>query len=243
MTMLEENPFGGGNLNDKSKIELERNGVEFSWSNSSYSLTHQKSIVIDSKELFLLNQNLTTSAFERNREFNVLNTDPEDVIEAKEIFTKDWNRESFYLSGKSNLIVSPLNSREVITDLIRNAEEKIVIEMEVMADNKIIDLLIEKSKEVDVRIILPPKEEISSNKLAVEKFKQNGMQIKRLKNPYIHSKLILVDNEKAYVGSINMSSQSMDENREMGIILTEAQSIVTLYSIFEKDWQSSTKID
>lgn len=31
---------------------------------------------------------------------------------------------------------------------------------------------------------------------------------------------ILVDNKKAYVGSVNLSSQSMDQNRELGIIIS-----------------------
>lgn len=243
MAMLEEHPFGGGNLNPKSKAELERNGVEVSWSSSSYALTHQKSIVIDGKELFLLNQNLTASAFSKNREYDVITTDPEDVSEVKEIFRKDWSRENFYLSGKSNLIVSPLNSRQTISDLINNAKEKIVVEMEVLADKNIIDLLTEKSKSVEVRIIIPPKEDISSNKKAIEKFEKNGVQFRVLKNPYPHAKLILIDNEKAYVGSVNLSTQSMDENRELGIILTEPQSIVTLYSTFEKDWVNALPIN
>lgn len=241
--MAEEHPFGGGHQNSKSKTELEQNGVEFEWTSSSYSLTHEKSIIIDGKELFVLNQNLTASSFSKNREYDVLVSDKKDIEEATDIFNKDWERLSYSPTGNSNLIASPVNSRKAITDLIESAKEKIVVEVEVLEDKSIVDLLLQKSKSLDVRIIVPPEKEISSNKKAIAEFKNSTAQIRELKNPYPHAKLILVDNQKAYVGSINLSKQSMDENRELGIILTEPNSIVTLYSTFEKDWATALPIN
>jgi phosphatidylserine/phosphatidylglycerophosphate/cardiolipin synthase-like enzyme len=55
----------------------------------------------------------------------------------------------------------------------------------------------------------------------------------------MHAKMILSDDTKAYIGSINFSAQSMDENRELGIILTQADSIQKLTTTFETDWESA----
>lgn len=239
MAMLEEHPFGGGNLNPKTKLELEKNGVEVSWTSSSYSLTHEKSIVIDGKELFILNQNLTTSAFSKNREYDVLDTEPQDVLAVKQIFEKDWSRDNFYLSSDSNLIVSPLNSRQVLFDLIKNSNSKLDIEIEEIEDPEIVGLIAEKSKKEEVRVIIPTLKQLAANKKAAEIIKTAGGTVKFLSSPYPHAKLILSDDSKAYVGSVNLSKQSMDENRELGIILTEPNSIVTLYSTFEKDWSKA----
>lgn len=70
--MLEEHTFGGAGLNKKSRKVLDEGGVEVAWSNPSYALTHQKTIIIDDNQVFILNQNLTASAFDKNREFNII---------------------------------------------------------------------------------------------------------------------------------------------------------------------------
>ena len=84
--MLEKHPFGGSNLNNKSEKTLKESGVAVKWTNPKYSLTHQKSVVIDGAVALILNQNLTASAFTKNREFNIIDTNPEDVAEIRNIF-------------------------------------------------------------------------------------------------------------------------------------------------------------
>src|SRR6266852_5718030 len=56
--LLEEHPFGGGKINDKTKSELISRGISVSWTNPNFSLTHEKAIVIDASEGFILSQNL-----------------------------------------------------------------------------------------------------------------------------------------------------------------------------------------
>ena len=53
---------------------LWRSWITFEWTNSTFSLTHEKSIVIDKNKAFILNQNLTASSFSKNREYDVLDT-------------------------------------------------------------------------------------------------------------------------------------------------------------------------
>ncbi len=57
------------------------------------------------------------------------------------------------------------------------------------------------------------------------------------KKPYVHAKMILVDDTYLIVSSINMSANSMDENREIGIILIDAGIIEKFRGQFEKDWK------
>ena len=52
--------------------------------------------------------------------------------------------------------------------------------------------------------------------------------------------MILSDDDKAYVGSINFSTQSMDQNRELGIILTQPDDLQILKTTFENDWNRAT---
>ncbi|MCL6096727.1 MAG: phospholipase D-like domain-containing protein [Patescibacteria group bacterium] len=233
--MLEQHPFGGGNLNNSSKKTLEENGVSVEWTNSAFSLTHEKSIVIDQNEAFILNQNLTASAFSKNREYDVLDTDFQDVSQIREMFIDDWERKSFTPST-SHLIVSPTNSRPALRALIESGTKTVDLEVEIIEDSQIASLLSEKAKHTRVRLLIPAFSQIQSNAKAAKELANAGVLVKTLSAPYIHAKLILVDNQKAYVGSVNLSTQSMDQNRELGIILSQKEASETLSSTFEEDW-------
>jgi cardiolipin synthase A/B len=236
--MLEQHPFGGNGLNNKTKQELESAGVSIEWASSKFSLTHEKAIVIDNNKAFVLNQNLTAASFTKNREYNVIDTNPEDVSQIRQMFIADWQRTNFNPSS-SHLIESPDTSRSVLIALIKQAKQTIDIEMEVIEDNEMITLLSEKAKNTTIRILAPPPSQITSNKKSLAKLQQAGITVKTLSSPYIHSKLILVDDTKAYVGSINLSSQSMDNNRELGIILSGSDNIGILSSTFLQDFENA----
>lgn len=240
--MLEQHPFGGGSLNNKSEKELVDHNISFEWSNSAFTLTHEKSIVIDGSIAFILNQNLTASAFTKNREYDVLDTNPEDVKEIRNIFIDDWERKTFTPSN-THLIVSPINSRSALKTLINSATKTIDVEVEDIVDDQIESILSQKTKSTQVRLLIPTLSQIKSNEKAIKKLKQSGVLVKILSSPYIHAKLILIDDQKAYVGSVNLSTQSMDENRELGIILSENDSINLLDSTFESDWSKGTEVN
>jgi phosphatidylserine/phosphatidylglycerophosphate/cardiolipin synthase-like enzyme len=54
--------------------------------------------------------------------------------------------------------------------------------------------------------------------------------------------MILVDRSKAYVGSVNLTSASIDENRELGIILSQGDVVNRLYEVFRGDWEKGLDI-
>ncbi len=234
--MLEEHPFGGGNLNPKTKTTLEKAGISVEWTSSSFALTHEKSIVIDDSEAFILNQNLTASAFNKNREYDIIDDNPQDVAEIETIFTSDWKREATNLANSTDLIISPDNSRSALTSLLQSATKSIDIEMEEIQDKDILSLLETKAKTEEIEVIIPDFSQLSANKSSAELLEKSGVLVKTLSSPYIHAKLVLVDGIKAYVGSVNFSSQSMDKNRELGILILQSDVVDSLVSDFESDW-------
>jgi phosphatidylserine/phosphatidylglycerophosphate/cardiolipin synthase-like enzyme len=54
-------------------------------------------------------------------------------------------------------------------------------------------------------------------------------------NPYIHAKMVLADGERGFVGSQNFTQTSLDENREIGIVLSEPALLKRLDATFERD--------
>lgn len=57
------------------------------------------------------------------------------------------------------------------------------------------------------------------------------------KKPYVHAKMILIDDTYLILSSINMSANSMDANREIGIILIDSFLLKEFKSQFERDWK------
>lgn len=240
MVMMEQHPFGGSGLNPKTKKELDADGIQTNWSNSSFALTHAKFIVVDQALAFILSQNLTASAFSKNREYDILDTNSVDVTEIRNIFISDWDRKSFSPPQDTNVIESPDNSRAALTTLVTNTTQKIDAETEDINDTRFINILSEKAQSEKVRLLVPTLSQLAANGPALQKLQQAGVEVRTISSPYMHAKMIIADDKKAYVGSINFSSQSMDENRELGIIITQDDILQTLSTTFEEDWNKGT---
>lgn len=54
-------------------------------------------------------------------------------------------------------------------------------------------------------------------------------------NPYPHAKMMLIDDRYLLLSSINYSSNSMDHNREIGVIITNRDAIEYFKTRFIQD--------
>jgi phosphatidylserine/phosphatidylglycerophosphate/cardiolipin synthase-like enzyme len=59
----------------------------------------------------------------------------------------------------------------------------------------------------------------------------------------LHAKVLLADKSRAVVGSINLTSSSLDERRELAIQLSDPDVIDRLVTVVHHDWQSSHPLD
>jgi len=57
------------------------------------------------------------------------------------------------------------------------------------------------------------------------------------KKPTMHAKAMIVDGDTAYVGSINFTKNSIERNREIGLIFTDSVAI----NFLEKNFLSDAK--
>ena len=89
-------------------------------------------------------------------------------------------------------------------------------------------------------MILPaPSGGSDSNSQGIGTIKQGGVQVKEDPRLSIHTKIIVVDGQKAFVGSENISTPSLDQNRELGIIVSDSGVLQTLQQTFQQDWGDS----
>jgi phosphatidylserine/phosphatidylglycerophosphate/cardiolipin synthase-like enzyme len=105
---------------------------------------HSKIILIDDRYA-IQTSNLTQSAF-KNREYFVFGDDPVIRESLHTIFLQD--REGKPIDPAMihpNLLVCPINCREVLESMIAQAQDSIVIQTQYIVDDRILDLLKKQS--------------------------------------------------------------------------------------------------
>lgn len=66
-----------------------------------------------------------------------------------------------------------------------------------------------------VQMVLPDLKKVSSNSNEIEFLKQHQIPYVLVDKPEIHAKSLFIDGQYLYIGSVNYSPSSMDENREI----------------------------
>lgn len=235
--LLEEDPFGGGGGEEEVFARLAANGVDVRWSNPAFRFAHVKTIVVDDRVALIMNQNLTRSAYDRNREFGVVTTRPAEVAEAAALFAADWARGAEPPPGP--LVVSPTDSREELLALIEGAATTLDVYAEVVRDEEMIDaLLAAEERGVATRLLMSgrPGDDDAEER---GELAAGGVAVRLLNVPYIHAKIFLVDGARVFVGSQNMTATSLDQNREIGIVVAERAALARVGAAFAADWAAA----
>jgi cardiolipin synthase A/B len=237
--LLEQHPFGEGQGNQAAYTRLDRGGVSVRWTGPRFKLTHEKAAVVDGREALILTLNLTASAFSRNREYGAIDRTPGDVAEVASLFSADWNRTA-YAPVRPDLVVSPENSRIKLLALIAQASRQLDLESEEVRDAGLEQALIAAAKRgAGVRVVLSPAQSgPDGNAKGVQRLQAGGVKVHFMHKPYVHAKIFVADGQTAFVGSENISSQSLDGNRELGLFLNQPAGVARIESTFEQDWSA-----
>jgi len=70
-----------------------------------------------------------------------------------------------------------------------------------------------------------------------------GAKIHKLKHLKLHAKMLLADEARAIVGSINLAPGSFDSRRELAIEVADADVIERLTKTARHDWEHSHPLD
>jgi HKD family nuclease len=233
--ILDEHPFGMFGDQQEARDRLEQGGVEVMWGASQFQFTHAKYIVVDSRVAVIMNQNLTRSAFNGNREFGVVTTEADPVEQAQAVFNHDWDgTSSDGVTGP--LIISPETSRSRITALMNSAGTSIDFYAEVIRDEGIIATLrAAVQRGVHVRLIVNSSVDPADLEALLE-LSTDGVEVRMMETIYIHAKTLIVDGEAALIGSQNYTMTSLDRNREVGMVVDDSALVARVVAVYERDW-------
>ncbi|KAB2637966.1 MAG: hypothetical protein DVB30_06790, partial [Verrucomicrobia bacterium] len=88
--MLNPSRFTGEHDNDEA-FELFKNAkVNVKETNPKYPITHEKSMVVDGKQAFIMSLNWAPKYFGLTRDYGLVTNDPEEVSEVAGCFEADW---------------------------------------------------------------------------------------------------------------------------------------------------------
>ncbi|MDB5097004.1 MAG: hypothetical protein JWM80_1425 [Cyanobacteria bacterium RYN_339] len=238
------NPNGGGlNTNKITAAALQARGVTVAFTNPAFAFTHAKSMLVDGTTAYVLTYNLTKAATEDNREFGVVCRDPSNVTELKKIFEADWARVP-YRALNPDVVVSPENARWRIFGLMEAAQRELWVGVESLTDPEAVALLEAKHRAgVDVRVLVGGVKKMTSNLPPARELIAAGVPVRSQARPYLHAKYAISDGQAAYVGSINLSTNSLDENRELGLIVGDATVLGRLHETFAGDWNTAQPVN
>lgn len=199
------------------------------WTN----FVHAKTLILDKKKVIISTANFTYPSLWRNREYRFITSHTWVLTSLENIFAKDllWE-EIFDVDIHPRLLICPIDCREKIVDYIENAQQSIQIEAQYIEDPEIIRLLEEQiSQGLRVELIVGAYQE----KWLLDAF---GTGAKVLEDPYIHAKNILIDGKTLLMWSMNLSTNALDNNREIGIIIDDEKVIKKFHGQFIRDWKA-----
>ncbi len=233
--ILEKNVYGATTINKKTFTTLQKNGITVTWADpKQFVFTHAKWMIIDN-EFVIGTANFTHSAFVTNREFLLSGTEKTTSETLEKIFLADEKYEPISISH-SDLVIAPLDARNKLETLIKQAKKTIHIYAEVFGDPSIEQLLKKRAADwIKIFIVITDPKKISQNSKIIEEFQQNHISIFAPKKPVMHAKVLIIDTKIAYIGSINFTTNSIERNREIWILTKNSAIISSILDIHTKD--------
>jgi len=221
---------------------LTSGGVNWKFAPALYTYSHAKYVIADKTQVVIMSMNWNYDAFVSERNYGIVDRDPEDIADVQAIFEQDWAMANGQMYEPANLtctrlIVSPTNSKARLIEHIASAKTTLDVEVMYVSETSIRDAIIAaKNRGVSVRVIVN-----ESTDPAVASFKAVGIPVKTPGSFYLHAKLITADSV-AFVGSENMSFTSLTKNREVGALVFEPTAFAPIKQQFDADWNSSTPV-
>lgn len=214
---------GGTKTLRKLEMQLLEAGVTVSRTADDLVRYHAKMMVIDQRILHVYGFNFTALDIAKSRSFGIITKNPKLVREAMKLFEADFERQT-YVPAYDRFVVSPENSRDRLTSFIKGARKELLIYDPQLTDDAMLQLIVRKM-ESGVRVKIIGKVEA--------KWKLDGHKIPGRR---LHTRAIIRDGNRAFVGSQSLRRQELEKRREVGIIATDESVVKQMRDIFKSDW-------
>jgi len=227
------------------------------WANKAFEATHQKTFIVDGTQAAILSLNLVTVDYPDTRDFAMVENDPVDIAAIETTFSHDYaaGTTAAGVSGASDfsyspgagddLIWSPTTADADMLSIINGAQSTLLIENEELSSSAsdIVNALVNACQTRDVQVHFVSNID-SSYTAQFNQLTAAGCKVYLYVGTgtlfYVHAKAAVADyglgTQNAYMGSINYSSASMTQNRELGAFISDPVSVQLLYNTMAGDY-------
>ncbi|MBJ8343724.1 phosphatidylserine/phosphatidylglycerophosphate/cardiolipin synthase family protein [Antrihabitans sp. YC2-6] len=247
--MLNPKRSGGDRANDETFDAFETAGVPVQWCSPKFYVTHEKSIVVDGVRALVATFNLCTKYFTATRDYGVVTEDPRHIEQVVEVFDADWEHKDWTPSAYEGLLWSNSNSRLHMARFIDSAQHRLDVQHPKYVDAVILErLLAAADRGVHVHVLCGGAHGISEWDMldtfaSLRTLRRFGVKVHKQKNLRVHAKVLIADNTRALVGSMNIDRSAFDLRRELGIETGDLAIVQRLKGVFDTDWDLSHHYD
>ncbi|HEY1690317.1 MAG TPA: phospholipase D-like domain-containing protein [Solirubrobacteraceae bacterium] len=253
--------FGAQAGNREALVYLRSHRVAARYGPPRFALTHQKSLEVDGKAALIMTFNLTPRYYAIDRDFAVLDRRRADVAAIARVFRRDWREagddpkpddlgtgptgggspgpddlDASPTSDGDSLLWSPGATPRLLM-LIADARRTLQVESEELSDGAVVAALCE-AEQRGVRVQATVAYD-ASPQTALARLHSCGVAVRSYPpgaRLYIHAKAIVADGAIAFVGSQNLSAQSLYFDRELGIVFSARPLVQALSATLARDF-------
>jgi cardiolipin synthase A/B len=215
-------------------------GVQVFWSSRRYTVTHQKTAVIDGSTAVVMSLNFTAQYYATSRDVAVVDRDRHDVAAIERVFDADIRGSPTVTPAADDLVWSPRQSAADLVALVEGARRSIDLESEELSSEPVVAAVAEAARRgVSVRLAMTYQSDWAAN---FNRLSAAGVRVSVMRGEtplYIHAKLLIVDagtpHGRAFVGSENLSDTSLLHDRELGVVLVTSSLVSRLGALVDRD--------
>ena len=225
---------------------LQENKCAVHWSNPAYTFTHQKTITVDQATSAIMTLNLTPEYYATSRDFAVITNNAADVAAIETTFNADFTNAKITPPRGENLVWSPTNSLSSLLALINGATKSLLLAQQEFEESQLASAL-ESALKRGVAVTLVQENLDNAYNSTLTALKSAGAKIAVYTSStgyYIHAKTVLADygaaQAKIFVGSENFTTNSLQDNRELGLIFSDTACMDGVNTALTADFKNGT---
>ncbi|GAA1906094.1 putative Ig domain-containing protein [Streptantibioticus ferralitis] len=229
-------------VNGAAYSALSAGGVGVTYSSSAYVYTHQKTITVDGAKSYISTGNFDTTYYSTSRDYGVFDSDSNDVAAIENVFNADYAKTSVTPTDGDDLVWSPTDSQSHLLSLVNGAQHSLDVEQEEFGDPALVNAIVaDAQRGVAVRVVA--ENQSSKYNTQLNQVTAAGGKVTTYTSStgfFVHAKAIVADygtsTAKVFAGSENFSDNSLNHNRELGLIINDPSVLSGIESTFNSDF-------
>lgn len=262
MKLKKEIMAAGGTFIPFNKLELCADSSKPCYLHGKLVIADQKIALISTgnfNDTNLCDLTATTPPERCNRDFSIVTKDSDVLSTLNEIVERDVKGIHYEVKDvvtahhvEEKLTISP-DSLQPLVEIINRAKTSITLQNQYLNEptlNEAISRALSRGVKLNIMVSSicafgpPTPKKIEDTKTIYGGFESAGANVKMFtsrmtingKQGYLHAKVFIIDNTFAWVGSVNGSSAATSNNREFGLMTSNASDLKLLNTIINGDF-------